>query len=41
VDGFKLAWSVADYLDSVSKQVFALIDPAQTSRTPTLEASHG
>jgi F-type H+-transporting ATPase subunit b len=41
VDGVKLAWSVADYLDSVSKQVFALIDPAQTSRTPTLEASHG
>jgi F-type H+-transporting ATPase subunit b len=41
VSGVKLAWSVVDYLGSVSQQVLALVAPAQASRPPALEASHG
>lgn len=41
VSGVKLAWSVTDYLGSISQQVLALVEPAQASRPTALEASHG
>jgi len=37
--GVKIAWSVADYLFSLSQSVAALVEPEPAA--PTLEAQHG
>jgi len=41
VGGVKLAWSVADYLDSITRHVLALVEPSPAAGTRSLEASHG
>jgi F-type H+-transporting ATPase subunit b len=41
VSGVKLAWSVSDYLGSVSQRVLALVEPARDPQLRALEASHG
>jgi F-type H+-transporting ATPase subunit b len=41
VSGVKLAWSVADYLNSISQDVLSLAETARTASNPSREASHG
>jgi len=41
VNGVKLAWSIPDYLASVSQSLLALIEPEKASTVPLQEARHG
>jgi len=41
VDGVKLAWSIPDYLGSVSQSLLALIEPESADPEPLREAQHG